>query len=198
MSKSIITNSSINHITLIELHIKSFSVIKLNHYWLQDLENLIYNYNIKYLMNKLKYLNHKLKTTYSLITNLIKRLYSLPNNIKIKIQLSLFKQLRKMVNIIIEVVKLKKWFLKRICVIRLPRTKPQINVLKSPHVFKKAQDHYEIRNHKVVIQIPLLILKQDFISSIIEQTTKLDSLYRIHIKRKKILIMTKNFNNEHR
>ena len=44
----------------------------------------------------------------------------------------------------------------------LPETKKRIALLKSPHVYKKFKEHFEIRNYKVLFSFPSFLNLQIF------------------------------------
>lgn len=63
----------------------------------------------------------------------------------------------------------------------LPLTISRISLYKSPHVYKKAKDHYEIRQYKALIYLEKVekihLLKKFLINKPIELTCKLQILF---------------------
>jgi hypothetical protein len=183
----------------LQLIIKSFVKIEIDHNFLLDLYRLIYMNNIGYcilvlrkiikdisaISSKIKHLKDYLLNS-NLINNLLKK-FSLFYIIKsVNCLKSLLIQLRHKLKFITHPLK----------IINVPKRLEHISVLKSPHVFKKAQDHYEIRKYKKIIDLPIVIQnsKCNHISSLIEQTTRLNSSYQITFRRRNISMINNEIN----
>ncbi|SBT63050.1 30S ribosomal protein S10 [Candidatus Tremblaya princeps] len=42
----------------------------------------------------------------------------------------------------------------RVCTVRLPRRRRRFDLLRSPHIDKRAMDQMEVRTHKMLIHMP--------------------------------------------
>ena len=178
----------------LQLDIRSFNKIKIDTNWLKDLHNLIWLYNLKFYIHELKCISSswlKLKSDLNdMITN--KKFYDYKNSLVFRYKL------REFINFkyrFYEFLKMKQFLFKKINIIRLPVKTPKINILKSPHVFKKAQDHYEIRNHKLIMKLPMLYWGKSFIENLIIRTSRLSSMNQVSFKRKNIIFMNNISNN---
>lgn len=172
------------------VNIESFNKIYLNSFW-KDQISLISN------VNNLKYIIQLLKEIRNLHAHLNNILYSkilLSNNTLIKIKLVLLDYINCLYSTLEKVRRILNCLYSlftNIKIVRFPMRKKLIKTLKSPHVFNKGQDHFEIRKFKVGIKLPLLMFNFDYISGIIEQCTNLDPMHRITFKKKEIFLLKK-------
>ena len=177
-----------------KIEINSFNKISISTFFLEDLEKLCLTNNIKFLLRKLSFLKRKYLESLRTLRHDLSTLYSVSNLNKKLLVLKLLDT----------GVRLKKLFrvfkvyshlgLRSIILKRFPRKKTKMTTIKSPHVFKKSQDHFEIRHHKLVIKLPLILSSRDFISSLLEQTSKLQPMYRVNIKEKRMFNQKKSQN----
>lgn len=175
----------------LQIDVRSFNKIQLEPNWLRDLQNLIWLYNLKYYLHELKSLH---RSWYLLKLDLDSLISSKDLDIY-KSNLVFYYKLQKFIIFkykFKEFLDLKTYLFKKISVTRLPIKSPRINILKSPHVFKKAQDHYEIRSHKLIINLPMLYWGKFFIENLLIRTSRLNSMNQVSFKRKKLIKM-KNF-----
>lgn len=178
---------------ILELDIRSFSKINIDKNWLDDLHKLTRTYNVKYIMAELKEIRTMMQNIVLLHIQTLEAQHSfkyMPIQLKLNYYNNII-QLRKVLTRFRFLLDLKPYLLNRIQLINLPTKKPKINTLKSPHVFKKAQDHYELQHHKLLLRLPVLYMGNDFISCLVEKTTKLNSLYRVNLRRKNIYLIKK-------
>lgn len=189
MKQQNISNNIYNHYTYLDLDIRSFNKIELNPIWLKDITNLVFLYNLKAFIMKLKYI-HKLYLLHRKKIFNVKQIGQRDISNKLVLKYQIYK-LFELEYEFVQFLKLRRYLFKKLRIIRFPIRKPKINILKSPHVFKKAQDHYEIRAHKLVIKLPLLLINKSFIYDLLRKTSRLNSRYQVTLKRKDIYKLAK-------
>nr|YP_009370811.1 ribosomal protein S10 [Pharyngomonas kirbyi]ARO47977.1 ribosomal protein S10 [Pharyngomonas kirbyi] len=181
------------NITLLSLEIKSFNKIHVNEFFIKDLQKLCTCNNISFLRERLKNVSNQY--LYSL-KSIVKKLYSYDiiyiKRRYLKLLLAvILSQLRNLKRLYMSLITNKNFGLVNPTIYRLPLKKKLIKTIKSPHVFKKSQDHYEIRHHKLIIKLPPIFWNTNFICSLLEQTTALNPMYRVNIKKKEVFNLSR-------
>lgn len=180
-----------DQLIFVDIHIKSFSKINLNKNWIKDINKLVQLHNIKYLSSELIEFRQELNNVILLLHNIL-NYDQYDNLVNYWLYYKQIKKLKLFIDKISFLLNLKPYLLDNLKVNRLPTKKLKISTLKSPHVFKKAQDHYEYQHHKLVLKLPLLYKEGEFIAQLLLKTTKLESLQRITFRRKNIYLIKKS------
>lgn len=197
MKKNQLSNLN-KKLSMVEIEIKSFSSIHIDKGWLNNLKILINLCNLKYLQGKLIKFKKKLNELILMLQYILTYKHRYHTNVVLWLYNKFFIQYNCILQEIHYLILVKPYLLSNTKMIRFPTKKIKINTLKSPHVFKKAQDHYELQNHKVLVKLPLLITNNDFVYNIIKKTSKLNSLYRMTFIRKNLYFIQNIENNENR
>lgn len=184
VKKQISYLSSRLELTSLWLEFKSYTRVQLNIDYLNHICKAIYFNNIKELLRLIVNLRVIIATSFKL-KHLFNMLFTPHYSDLIKLR-SITVHLSKvckyvlLINNINSIIKLlftkfQKGY--------LPKKIKYIGVLKSPHVFKKAQDHYEYRIYKTKVKLPLIIGNINYLPSLIEQTSKFDSNCQLKFER---------------
>lgn len=184
------------HLNCFTLEFKSYNRIKLNSKYLKHMTKIIYNNNLKFMLNwciKYRLLLTRFSSLYSLIRSIYKYTHQ---SYTLSIIIKLVNTMNYNLVIINNINNIIQSLFNTITKKTAPRRIRYIGILKSPHVFKKAQDHYEYRIYKTKIILPVLISYNDdnYITRLIEQTSKFDSNYQLLIERKNIRFLEKEIN----